>query len=58
MPTKPAFAIQIQHSKARRDAELALGQKLADYLSQRANVDLGAEMPAEDDFLEDQIAGF
>jgi hypothetical protein len=42
MPTKAASAIQIRHSKAQRDAELALGQKLADYLAPRTNLDLGA----------------
>jgi hypothetical protein len=58
MPTKPSFAIQIRHSKAQRNAELALGQKLADYLAQRANVDVGVENPVEDDFLDDQITAF
>jgi hypothetical protein len=37
MPTKPAYAIQTGHSNAEHDAELALGQKLADYLVQRTN---------------------
>jgi hypothetical protein len=50
MPKKPASAIQIRHSKAQRDAELALGQRLADYLAQRTNLDLSAETPAEGDF--------
>jgi len=50
MPTKPTLAIQIRHSKAQRDAELALGQRLADYLAQRTNVDLGVETQPENDF--------
>ena len=50
MPTKPTLAIQIRHSKAQRDAELALGQRLADYLAQRTNVDLGVEIQPENDF--------
>jgi hypothetical protein len=50
MPKKPDSAIQIRHSKAQHDAELALGKKLADYLTQRTNLDLGAETPTECDY--------
>jgi hypothetical protein len=50
MPKKPAFAIQIGHSKAQHDAELALGQRLANYLAQHTNVDLGAGTRAEEEF--------
>lgn len=53
MPTKPAFAIRIRHSKVQRDAELALGQKLADYLAQRATVDLSVAGLTDDDFEEE-----
>ncbi len=50
MPKRPAFAIQIRHSKAQHDAELALGKRLADYLAERTNINLGVETSAEADF--------
>jgi hypothetical protein len=62
MPKKAASAIQIRHSAAQHDAEIALGQKLADYLEQCAagqsveaclvmlsESDLIAQEPLEDD---------
>jgi hypothetical protein len=45
IPTESARATQIRHSDAQHDAELALGQRLVDYLAQRTNVDLGVEAP-------------
>jgi hypothetical protein len=45
MPTESARATQIRHSNAQHDAELALGQRLVNYLAQRTNVDLGVETP-------------
>jgi hypothetical protein len=43
IPTNCAFAIQIRHSNAQHDAELGLAQRLANFLAQRTNVDLGVE---------------
>ena len=64
MPTKPAFAIQIRYSKAQHDAELALAQRLANYLAQKCTdvdpreVALGVENTGENDLQQEAPAAF